>query len=269
MNLIFFPNFATLTRTVLVVSFLQRSLMNIPNTLTVLRIVFAVIVFTLIGFHRYDLALLFFLLASFTDILDGWWARYFKQISVFGRIMDPFADKVLVCGAFVCLVAIPEMTFDKAGYPAWLMLQPWMVIVIIGRELLVTSLRAFVESAGGDFSAQWLGKLKMGVQCAAVILALLYLSGGAEWNVLSTQGGAELLVQDFYRPEYSAQQTTLLAQGLDSIIGTKIWRKAVFFTMLSSLWLTFGITVLSGLDYSIHAARAVRKQRERIKELYG
>jgi CDP-diacylglycerol--glycerol-3-phosphate 3-phosphatidyltransferase len=242
--------------------------MNIPNTLTLLRILFAIIVFTLIGFQHYDQALLFFVLASLTDFLDGWWARHFKQISLFGRIMDPFADKVLICGVFVCLVAIPELTSDKAGYPAWLMLQPWMVIVIISRELLVTSLRAFVESAGGDFSAKWLGKLKMFFQCAAVILALLYLSGGAEWNVVSADG-QELLVQEFYRPEFAAQKTTVLAHGLDHVFGTKIWRKVVFFSMLSTLWLTFGMTVLSGLDYSIHATRMVRKQRERMTEIYG
>jgi len=241
--------------------------MNIPNTLTLLRILFAIIVFVMIGLARYDLALLVFLLAAITDALDGWWARRFKQITVFGRIMDPFADKLLICGVFVCLVAVPEMTSDKAGYPAWLMLQPWMVIVIIGRELLVTSLRAFVESAGGDFSAKWLGKLKMIFQCAALILALLYLSGGAEWNITDT-GGQELLVQQFYRPEVAAQKGTVLAQGLDYTLDTKRWRTAVFFTMLSTFWLTVGITLLSGLDYCIHAIRMIRKQRERLEELY-
>jgi len=241
--------------------------MNVPNTLTLLRILFAVIVFTLIGFHRYDFALFFFLLAAVTDALDGWWARRFQQISVFGRIMDPFADKILICGAFICLLAVPEMTHDqKGGFPAWLLLQPWMVIVIIGRELLVTSLRAFIEGGGGDFSAKWLGKLKMVVQCATIIFALLYLSGGAEWNIVEAEG-QQLLVQDFYRPEVAAQQTTMLAQGLDYVLGTKTWRKTVFFTMLVSLWLTFGVTVLSGLDYCIHAARAIRKKRERLKEL--
>jgi len=241
--------------------------MNVPNSLTLLRIFVAFIVFALIGLHRYDLALFFFLLAALTDFLDGWWARHYKQITIFGRIMDPFADKFLICGIFVCLVAIPELTADKAGYPAWLMLQPWMVIVIVGRELLVTSLRAFVEGSGGDFSAKWLGKLKMVLQCTAVILALLYLSGGAEWNIVSSGGGQELLVHEFYRPEVAAQKTTILAQGFDSILGTKLWRKAVFFTMLSTFWLTIGITLLSGLDYCIHAARMIRKQRERIEEL--
>jgi len=243
--------------------------MNVPNSLTLLRIFFAIIVFTLIGLQRYDFALLFFLLASATDALDGWWARRFKQITILGRIMDPFADKFLICGAFIFLVAIPEMTSDKADYPAWLMLQPWMVVVIIGRELLVTSLRAFIESSGGDFSAKWLGKLKMVLQCAAIILALLYLAGGAEWNIASSSDGQELLVQEFYRPEITAQKTTILAQGLDHVFGTRTWRTTVFFTMLSAFWLTFGVTLLSGLDYCIHATKMIRKQQERLVEIYG
>jgi len=240
--------------------------MNIPNTLTIFRVIFAIIVFAMIGLARYDLALLFFLLAAGTDALDGWWARLFKQITVFGRIMDPFADKFLICGVFVCLVAIPELTSDRAGYPAWLMLQPWMVVIVIGRELLVTSLRAFVESAGGDFSAKWLGKLKMVVQCAAVICALLYLAGGAEWSVPSYDGH-ERLIQEFERLDVSAQKTSVAAQGLDYVLDTKRWRTVVFFAMLSSFWLTIGITLLSGLDYCIHAVRVIRKQRERLNEV--
>jgi len=241
--------------------------MNIPNILTLFRILFAVIVFTMIGVGYYDFALFFFVLAAFTDFLDGWWARHFKQITIFGRVMDPFADKFLICGVFVCLLTITELTFDKAGYPAWLMLQAWMVIVIIGRELFVTTLRAFVEGGGGDFSAQWIGKVKMAIQCAAIIFALLYLSGGAEWNIASSNGH-ELLVQEFYRPEVAAQKETLLAQGLDHSFGTKAWRKPVFFTMLSAFWLTIGVTLLSGLDYGIHAIRIIRKRRERLDEIW-
>ena len=273
-------------------SYLARLPMNVPNILTLLRILCAMIVFAMIAFARYDLALLFFLLASVSDFLDGWWARHYHQVTVFGRIMDPFADKFLICGAFVCLVAIPELTSDKAGFAAWLMLQPWMVIVIIGRELLVTSLRAFVESSGGDFSAKWLGKWKMVLQCAAVILALLYLSGGAEWNIVS-YSGQERLVSEFesppggkvtwdtvisetgqttlvpnYVPRGVTARQTVLAQGLDYCFGTKQWRRYVFFTMLASFWLTFGMTVLSGLDYCIHATRMIRKQRERLNELF-
>jgi CDP-diacylglycerol--glycerol-3-phosphate 3-phosphatidyltransferase len=239
--------------------------------------VFAIIVFTLIGLWRFDLALLFFCLAAVTDSLDGWWARRFDQITVFGRIMDPFADKLLICGVFVCLVAIPAMTSDRF-FPAYLMLQPWMVIVIIGRELLVTSLRAFVEGAGGDFSSKWIGKLKMVFQCAAIILALLYLCGGAEWNIVSyetSEGVKSATVQDYYMPkavEQKAEELNIVANSalgkwLDETLGTKVWRKPVFFSMLAALWLTFGITLLSGLDYCIHATRMIRKQRERQREL--
>ena len=252
--------------TVPVTSFWAKLPMNIPNTLTLFRILFSIIVFAMIGLARYELALLFFLLAAGTDALDGWWARRFRQITVFGRVMDPFADKFLICGVFVCLVAVSELTSDRAGYPAWLMLQPWMVIVIVGRELLVTSLRAFVEGAGGDFSAKWIGKLKMVFQCAAILLALLYLSGGAEWNIAESNG-QELLVQEFYRPDAVVHKGTVLAQGLDYVLDTKRWRTAVFFTMLSAFWLTVGITLLSGLDYCIHAARMIRKQRERRDEI--
>ena len=245
--------------------------MNVPNFLTLLRIFMAIIVFALIGFGHYGLALILFLTAALTDALDGWWARRFKQITVFGRIMDPFADKFLICGVFVYLVTIPQLTCGTtANFPSWLLLQAWMVIVIIGRELLVSSLRAFVEGAGGDFSAKWLGKLKMFMQCTAIIFSLLYLSGGAEWNVVSPDG-QELRVEDFERPGFRAElgqpETNFLGQMLDNTLNTAQWRPVVFFGMLVSLWLTFGVTVLSGLDYSIHAIRIIRKQRERLDEL--
>jgi CDP-diacylglycerol--glycerol-3-phosphate 3-phosphatidyltransferase len=285
-TILIFPRFFVILMHNNVVSLLARSPMNVPNSLTLLRILFAIIIFTMIGLWRFDLALLFFILAALTDSLDGWWARRFNQVTVFGRIMDPFADKFLICGVFICLVAIPEMTYDKTGYPAWLMLQPWMVLVIIGRELLVTSLRAFVEGAGGDFSSKWIGKLKMVFQCAAIILALLYLSGGAQWYVVAPDGREmnprafmrdDTAVQENLRtasatpsnlrPEIAAQEPTVLAQTLDRTLGTVTWRMGVCFSMLAAFWLTFGITLLSGLDYCIHAARMIRKQHERQHEL--
>jgi CDP-diacylglycerol--glycerol-3-phosphate 3-phosphatidyltransferase len=242
--------------------------MNVPNFLTLLRIFFAVAVFYFAAVKHYDGCILFFILAALTDFVDGWWARHFKQITVFGRIMDPFADKFLICGAFVCLIAVPELTYDKAGYPAWLLLQPWMVIVIFGRELLVTSLRSFVESTGSDFSAKWIGKWKMGLQCAAVIACFLYLSGGAEWNIVTNNQGNEILVQDFYRPDVVAAEPgshSVIARGMDFVCGTKYWRKMIFFTMLVTIWLTVGITLISGLDYSISAVRMIRKKIENAK----
>ncbi|GHT45488.1 hypothetical protein FACS189454_05040 [Planctomycetales bacterium] len=239
--------------------------MNVPNTLTILRIFLSIAVFLLIGLKIYDWSLLLFVLAMLTDFLDGWWARRFGQATVFGRIMDPFADKFLICGVFTCLVAIPDLTSDKVGYFTWLMLQPWMAVVILGRELLVTSLRSFIEYAGGDFSAKWIGKWKMFLQCVAVITCLLYLVGGAEWNIAVSYGGAELTVQEFYRPDVALEMHSRFADYLDHTIGTKFWRTYNFYTMLISLWLTIGITVLSGIDYSITAAKMILKRKELIR----
>ncbi|MDR2438742.1 MAG: CDP-diacylglycerol--glycerol-3-phosphate 3-phosphatidyltransferase [Planctomycetaceae bacterium] len=241
-------------------------MMNIPNTLTLFRIFFSIAVFYFTAMRDYDFCLLFFVLASLTDFLDGWWARKFKQITIFGRIMDPFADKFLICGVFVYLVTIPELTSDAAGYPAWLMLQPWMVIVILGRELLVTSLRAVVEASGGDFSAKWIGKWKMFFQCIAVMACFLYLAGGAERVIHDN-----ILLSDFYRPDVVvAKDSGSVSAGIcDFIFGTKYWRNTLFYTMLVSLWLTVAITFISGFDYTINAARMIRKKIENTKSSIG
>ncbi|MDR0336344.1 MAG: CDP-diacylglycerol--glycerol-3-phosphate 3-phosphatidyltransferase [Planctomycetaceae bacterium] len=245
--------------------------MNVPNILTLFRVFFAIAVFYFTATKAYDFCLLFFILATLTDFVDGWWARRFKQITIFGRVMDPFADKFLICGVFVYLVAIPELTSDAVGYPAWLMLQPWMVVVILGRELLVTSLRSFVEASGGDFSAKWIGKWKMAFQCLAVISCFVYLAGGAERVISTTHGDltAEVLISDFFRPDAVAAKDSgsVFAGSCDFILGTKYWRNIVFYTMLVSLWLTVAITFISGLDYCINAARMIRKKMEERKSM--
>ena len=238
--------------------------MNVPNTLTMLRVVFAIAVFYFAAVHHYDLCLLLFILASLTDFFDGWWARKFQQITVFGRIMDPFADKFLICGVFVCLVSVPALTSDPGGFPSWLMLQPWMVIVIIARELLITSLRAVVEKSGGDFSAKWSGKWKMTFQCVAVAACFLYLAGGAE-RAFQTDRGEEktthevLLVSEFYRPEaVVGESTSWTSDFLDQTFGTKFWRNITFYTMLVSLWLTVLITIYSCISYCTKAVKMIR-----------
>jgi CDP-diacylglycerol--glycerol-3-phosphate 3-phosphatidyltransferase len=124
----------------------------------------------LIELHWFMVALVVFAIAASTDFIDGWWARKFNQVTKLGRMLDPFVDKIIIAAAMIALVGVPG-----SQVPAW------MVTIIIGRELLVTSLRAMVEGRGGDFSALWLGKVKMGVQCAAIISSLLLLWSGDEW----------------------------------------------------------------------------------------
>jgi CDP-diacylglycerol--glycerol-3-phosphate 3-phosphatidyltransferase len=101
-----------------------------------------------------------FVVAASTDWMDGWYARRFGQVSRLGRIFDPLVDKVIVCGAYVVLAA------------AGTAIAPWMAVVVVVRELMVTAIRAEMEKTGHDFSAAWSGKIKMVLQCVAVALVL-------------------------------------------------------------------------------------------------
>ena len=93
------------------------------------------------------------------------------MVTKLGRVLDPFCDKILICGAYI-LIAV-EM---DAGFPWYAKIAGWMAVVVVGRELLVTVLRSMIEGAGGDFSAKWAGKLKMGFQCVAVGACLVALA---------------------------------------------------------------------------------------------
>ena len=145
---------------------------NVPNVLTLLRLVLSCVLFVMIALGPQFMiaALVLFIVTALTDFVDGWWARKFNQCTQFGRIMDPFADKILICGTFIFLSARPEMQAD------WRLFQPWMAVVIMGREMLVTAIRGFMEQKGIDFRAKWAGKIKMGFQCIACAAGCLYLS---------------------------------------------------------------------------------------------
>ncbi len=126
-------------------------------------------------------ALIIFLLAVASDALDGYLARSWKVESAFGRVVDPFADKILICGAFIFFAApqlmLPHISLTPAATGAELTgVQPWMAVVLIAREFLVTGIRGLAESHGIDFRAMWSGKVKMILQCAAVIGVLVYLA---------------------------------------------------------------------------------------------
>ncbi|MCW5777150.1 MAG: CDP-diacylglycerol--glycerol-3-phosphate 3-phosphatidyltransferase [Phycisphaeraceae bacterium] len=157
---------------------------HLPNALVWLRLVLAAVFVAILSLSLpFDsnllvLAAAIFIIAALTDTLDGYLARRWHVISRFGRVMDPFADKVLILGAFVCLTG-PNFTVQTYAYEIHASgVHPWMAVVILARELLVTSLRALVEGEGGDFSAEWSGKLKMIVQSVAVPIILLTLAWG-------------------------------------------------------------------------------------------
>lgn len=145
----------------------RAKLFNVPNQITTARLGLAIFNFVLMPLRQHLAALVVFLLAAMTDWVDGYCARRFGQVTKWGRIWDPFVDKVIVCGMFIFLAAEPP-----SG------IAPWMAVIVVARELLVTAVRSFIEQQGGDFSAKTSGKLKMVLQCIAVSISLVVLLAG-------------------------------------------------------------------------------------------
>jgi len=158
-----------------------------PNALTALRLTLAVVFVWMLDAFELSAegdrlawaAAALFALAALTDALDGWLARRWNAISVFGRVMDPLADKLLVLSAFI-LLAGPGFHADTHAGTFWRIEQAsgitgWMACVILARELLVTSLRGVCESRGVDFSASFTGKAKMVVQSVGVPIILIIM----------------------------------------------------------------------------------------------
>ena len=138
--------------------------MNLPNVLTMLRIVAVpVIVVALLDEtpHGDTLAAALFALAAMTDGLDGYIARRRQQVTTFGKLMDPLADKLLVVAALVALVSLGRLA-------------AWVAMVIIARELAVTGLRGLAAEKGVVISASWLGKAKTALQVAAIVGLIIW-----------------------------------------------------------------------------------------------
>jgi CDP-diacylglycerol--glycerol-3-phosphate 3-phosphatidyltransferase len=188
------------------------SALNLPNIITLSRLVLAVFLFWLIdaGGH-WVAACVLFVIAAATDAIDGYIARRYGLVTKIGRIFDPFVDKVIIGGAFMFLAVKPESRVNA-----------WMVMAVIGREMFVTSLRSVLESEGKDFSATMSGKLKMVVQCAAVVGSLLFL--------------------EIRQHDTTAEILNNLALALDIL-----------------LWVAVAITLYSGYVYVVRAVNLFRQ----------
>ena len=153
--------------------------MKISNKVTVFRFILSIIYFILLYLgvdkdgigERFNKPILYlslgvFIVAALTDILDGYLARKYNIITKFGRMADPFVDKILICGSFIFFVG-------------WVSLRPfidsWMVLIIVIREFLVHGMRTIVESHGISFGSTTWGKQKTLIQCLTVIWTLFYL----------------------------------------------------------------------------------------------
>ena len=133
---------------------------NLPNQLTIGRVcaIPLFIILLMMGFRV--AATVLFLLAAFTDMLDGKIARTYNLVTNFGKLMDPLADKLLTMAAFVCLVELGDI-------PAW------MVVVILGREFIITGMRQVAAAEGIVIAAGWSGKIKTVCQMIAIPLLML------------------------------------------------------------------------------------------------
>lgn len=148
---------------------MHENWLNAPNIITLSRLVLSLILFAGISYGgpAWGIpAAILFVIAVVTDAIDGYLARKYNLVTQFGRIVDPFADKFIVCGTFVFLIEHRATSGVSA----------LMAVIVMGREMLVTGIRGFLEQHGKDFSAAWIGKLKMVLQSFALTLALLSLS---------------------------------------------------------------------------------------------
>ena len=197
--------------------------LNLPNRITLARLGLAIVFFVLLVQYSYnspdrqtwrlDAAVAVFIVAASTDILDGYLARKRGLVTPLGRMLDPFVDKVLVCGAFILYIG-PGFV-DSTGHNVT-EVQAWMVVVIVGRELLVTGLRGFNESIGKPFPATIHGKMKMWVQSIAAP-AILFIV---------------------------ARESTGLSPTMAS---WALWTKLIL------VWLTVIVTALSTINYMIRS----------------
>ncbi|MBL8746956.1 MAG: CDP-alcohol phosphatidyltransferase family protein [Phycisphaerae bacterium] len=213
-----------------------------PNVLTVSRLALAAGFFLSLELARRPIhdewwlsaAAAIFVVAALTDAVDGWLARRWNAVSIFGRIMDPVADKILIIGAFIYLAGPAFLTTvqTKAGVIKPVQataVDAWMVVVILLRELVVTSIRGLLEGQGTDFSASLAGKAKMLAQSIAVPTVLGLVALGSKLT-----GGSPY---DLPRPPMPD------------------W---INLALRLVVWSTMTLTVLSVVPYVVRAHRLVR-----------
>ena len=219
-------------------------LRHVPNLITGSRLVLAAAFFALLSFYQYRgrghplllyLAFIVFVAALVSDYLDGYLARRWKVEGAFGRVVDPFADKILVLGAFIFFAGknfiIPGASEPPVDHPLVVKtitgVAPAMVVLLLARELLVTSLRGIMESGGTSFGAVWAGKFKMGFQSATILMILVYVT---------------------FRPWLMDHGYELFARVIRDI----------------GIWGTVVITLYSGLTYIKNAVTLFRQSGESV-----
>ena len=225
--------------------------MNLPNYLTFARIVIVpllvVVLLTPIadqwlGVSGYALAIVIFLAAALTDILDGHLARRRNQVSKLGKFLDPIADKLLVSAALIVLV-------EKHLAPSW------AVVVILGREFIVTGLRSVAAGEGIVIQARNTGKLKMWAQCIAIVALLVAAANG---NPPVSNFGLEYPAFRFW--EVAEVQAAFRNLFQFSLTGND-WKVFGYLVGRGALWVSVLFAVWSMYDYFAYFFREKHKPR--------
>lgn len=178
--------------------------MNLPNKLTVLRVImipFFVVfmLFDISGAPDKWIALVIFCVASFTDLLDGKIARKYNLVTNFGKFMDPLADKLLVCTAMICLVSMNKLNVI-------------VVIIIIAREFIISGFRLVASDSGIVIAASYWGKFKTVSQMAMIIVLIADL-GGVFAVIGTVLVWISLILTVISLIDYVAKNKQVLTQG--------------------------------------------------------
>ncbi len=211
--------------------------MNLPNYITIGRIVvvplLVVVLLTPIaekwfGMSGYVLAIIIFVIAALSDIVDGQLARRRKQVSTLGKFLDPIADKLLISAALIVLV-------EKHLAPSW------AVVVILGREFIITGLRSVAASEGIVIQAQGMGKIKMWAQCVSVVALLVAAANGTP---PVSNFGLDYPAAFWEVPEVQTAFSNLTRFTINSndwkVFGYLVGRGALWVAVITAIWSMYG-----------------------------
>jgi CDP-diacylglycerol--glycerol-3-phosphate 3-phosphatidyltransferase len=224
---------------------------NLPNYLSFARIVVVPLLVAALltpvaehffGISGYVLAIILFLIASFTDILDGHLARRRNQVSTLGKFLDPIADKLLVSAALIVLV-------EKNLAPSW------AVVLIVGREFIVTGLRSVAASEGIIIQAQTSGKIKMWAQCVAIVALLVAAAAG---NPPVSNFGLDYPAIRFWEV---AEVRTAFANLTSLSLTLNDWKVFGYLVGRGALWISVLMAIWSMYDYLSYFFSESRKRR--------
>ncbi len=225
--------------------------MNLPNYITLGRIIVVPVIVAalltpigenVLGISGYALAIVLFLVASLTDIVDGMIARRRNQVSTLGKFLDPIADKLLISAALIVLV-------EKHLAPSW------AVVIIIGREFIITGLRSVAMSEGIVIQAQSIGKLKMWAQCVAVVALLVAAANGI---VPVSNFGLDYPVMFWRVAEVRSAFDDLTRLSITS----NDWKVFGYLVGRGALWVSLILAVWSMWDYFAYFLRERKKAGE-------